>query len=176
MKREIENCYKILGCKSNATDAELKKCYRELALKYHPDKQVINNDGFCYSNLFDEVTTAYQRIRKFRQENPTSSDHSFTKAKQKAGHTFYKSQAKAKNTKSGPTAAEKHFIVFYNYYGEGSSGSGHITFGVNAPFINRGKFTKYMEQKLKKKYDEDFNIIITNILPLSPEEHKAWTS
>ena len=34
--------YKVLGIGSDATDAEVKKAYRALAKKYHPDNYVNN--------------------------------------------------------------------------------------------------------------------------------------
>ena len=33
-----ENYYKILGLEKNATESEIKKAYRKLAVKYHPIK------------------------------------------------------------------------------------------------------------------------------------------
>ena len=48
--------YEILGVKKTATEAELKKAYRDLAKKYHPDKNKGNKDA---ENRFKEISEAY---------------------------------------------------------------------------------------------------------------------
>jgi len=49
--------YDILGVKKNATDAEIKKAYRKLAMKYHPDKSTDKNKDE-YTKKFQELTEA----------------------------------------------------------------------------------------------------------------------
>lgn len=48
--------YEILGVKKSATEAEIKKSYRDLAKKFHPDKNKGNKEA---ENRFKEISEAY---------------------------------------------------------------------------------------------------------------------
>ena len=48
--------YEILGVKKSATEEEIKKAYRNLAKKYHPDRNKGNKDA---ENKFKEISEAY---------------------------------------------------------------------------------------------------------------------
>ena len=51
--------YDILGVSKNATDAEIKKEYRKLAIKHHPDK----NPGKENEEKFKEISKAYDILK-----------------------------------------------------------------------------------------------------------------
>ncbi len=52
----MKDYYYFLGLPQNATAEEIKKIYRKLSVKYHPDKN--DNDAF-FENRFREVQEAY---------------------------------------------------------------------------------------------------------------------
>ncbi|KAK4998799.1 DnaJ-related protein scj1, partial [Elasticomyces elasticus] len=54
-----EDYYKLLGLEKNASDGELKKAYRTLSKKYHPDK---NPGDETVHQKFVEVAEAYEAL------------------------------------------------------------------------------------------------------------------
>ena len=52
--------YEILGVQKNASDDEIKKSNRKLAMKFHPDR---NKDDKESERKFKEATAAYEALK-----------------------------------------------------------------------------------------------------------------
>ena len=65
---DSEKWYKILGLTKNSTDTDVKKAYRKMAVKYHPDKVQHLGDDFqrLAEEKFKTLNEAYQQIKKER--------------------------------------------------------------------------------------------------------------
>lgn len=63
----ITNPYAILGVSQNASNEEIKKAYRDLLKKYHPDGYVNNPLASLAEEKFKEVQEAYDQIMKERE-------------------------------------------------------------------------------------------------------------
>lgn len=63
-----ESAYKVLEIEPNASNEEVKKAYRKMAAKYHPDKVNALGDEFrkAAEEKFKSVQTAYETIKKER--------------------------------------------------------------------------------------------------------------
>ena len=75
----MKNPYEVLGVSPNATDEEVKKAYRDLARKYHPDKYRDSDLADLASEKMKEINAAYEEIQKMRESGNTgnqNSDHS----------------------------------------------------------------------------------------------------
>ncbi len=63
----MENPYKVLGISQKATDGEIKKAYRELAKKYHPDNYIDSPLADIASEKMKRINEAYATIVKERE-------------------------------------------------------------------------------------------------------------
>ena len=59
--------YSILGVTPSASDEEIKKAYRTLSRKYHPDANINNPNKDAAEEKFKEIQAAYNRIMDERQ-------------------------------------------------------------------------------------------------------------
>ncbi len=70
--------YKVLGISPNASDDEVKKAYRELARKYHPDNYVNNPLADLAQEKMKEINEAYDQITKQRSSGSSSGGYQST--------------------------------------------------------------------------------------------------
>ncbi len=73
----MKDPYEVLGVSRGADQAEIKKAYRELVQKYHPDKYAGNPLEDLAQEKMKEINEAYDAITKgTSQNNNTSNNHS----------------------------------------------------------------------------------------------------
>lgn len=69
------NPYQVLGISPDASDDEVKKAYRKLSKKYHPDANIGNPHQAEYTEKFKEVQTAYKTIMDERKKGFTQQTY-----------------------------------------------------------------------------------------------------
>lgn len=62
----LDNAYKVLGINDSASETEIKKAYRKLAIKYHPDKVAQLGEEFQKGakEKFQKVQDSYEKIKE----------------------------------------------------------------------------------------------------------------
>lgn len=104
--------YQILGVTKNATDAEIKKAYRKLALEYHPDR----NKSKDADAKFKEINKAYEVLGDSQKK---ASYDQF-------GHTAFEQGASAAG---GPFGGQGGQYGPFTYTYGSTGGNGGFDFG-----------------------------------------------
>ncbi len=66
--RDVNSDYHVLGIEPTATEEEIKKAYRQMAVRYHPDKVAQMGEEYQKGakEKFQKVQEAYESIKKAR--------------------------------------------------------------------------------------------------------------
>ena len=127
--------YSVLGVSPDASDEEIKKAYRELVRKYHPDNYHDNPLSELASEKMKEINEAYDTITKMRsgggqQQGAGGSRGGYTGSSGRSSNPTYNqiraainagNLALAESLLSGISThdAEWHFLMGSLYYRKG---------------------------------------------------------
>jgi DnaJ like chaperone protein len=66
--RDVDSDYKVLGIEASASDEEVKKAYRQMAIKFHPDKVASMGEEYQLGakEKFQKIQDSYENIKKNR--------------------------------------------------------------------------------------------------------------
>jgi molecular chaperone DnaJ len=118
--------YEILGVPRNADEAEIKKAYRKMALKYHPDK---NPGDKASEDKFKEAAEAYEILSDKDKRSRYDQFGHAGMGNNGGGHGGFS---------GGGMNMEDIFSQFGDIFGSGSFGGGFGRGGGGGRRVNRG--------------------------------------
>lgn len=148
-----QDYYQILGVSKNATDSEIKKAYRKLAMKYHPDHSKGEKNA---EDMFKKVSEAYAVLsdKEKRKQYDTFGSADF--------HQRYSQEDIFRNADLGDILKE---------FGFGGKGM-RFSFGGGSPFGGGGgPFGGYQRRQAPVKGSD-----LVYELPLTLQEVASGTS
>lgn len=87
----MKNPYEVLGIREGASEEEIKKAYRELARKYHPDQYVNNPLSDLAQEKMKEINDAYNYLMKnkgSRQSGTSYNTGGYQRYNQTGGNLY----------------------------------------------------------------------------------------
>lgn len=117
------NYYDVLGVPKNASDDEIKKAYRKLAMKYHPDR---NNNSKEAEDKFKDIQTAYDVLsdkdkRSHYDLFGNDSGGGFNSGSYREGYNPYSGSFEFDSNFDNETSGFSFSDIFENFFKENSN-------------------------------------------------------
>lgn len=110
--QEVRNYYEMLGVDKNASSSEIKKAYRTLAIKYHPDRNLGNKAA---EEKFKDINEAYEVLSD--QTRRVQYDQSISRKNfiDKAGFGNFGRNNNTANNRGGTAQRSRHRVDSQDY-------------------------------------------------------------
>ena len=121
--------YQVLGISPNATDDEVKKAYKELSRKYHPDSYANNPLADLAEDKFKEVQAAYTQIMNSRANGGSGYSQGYQNSdnnSSQGGYTNGNYNNGQYNRQSYQNYGQGYGRNPNGYYGSGGCSTGNI--------------------------------------------------
>lgn len=105
------NPYQVLGVSPSASDEEIKKAYRTLSRKYHPDANVNNPNKAAAEEKFKEVQQAYDQIMKEKQQGGGGFNGNYSYQNYGGGSSYGNSSSYRSDAGSPQMQAAANYIA-----------------------------------------------------------------
>ena len=130
----MKDPYQVLGVPRSASDEEVKKAWRDLARKYHPDNYAGSAQAAGYEEVMKEINEAYDAIQKERASGiggaseassnyssySSSGTTSFAEVRRLINEKNYeKARFIIESTPASDRGAEWHFLMGWLLYQSG---------------------------------------------------------
>lgn len=133
----MQNPYAVLGLTPGASDEEIKKAYRTLSRRYHPDANVNNPNKAQAEEKFKQVQQAYDQIMKDKQQGYSYGGSGYNTGNAGSGtygyggNNTHSGYSDSRGSESPQLAAAANYIA-NRYYAEALN----VLNGI--PFAERG--------------------------------------
>lgn len=124
----MRNPYQVLGVSQSASDEEIKKAYRTLSRKYHPDANINNPNRAEAEEKFKEVQQAYDQIMKEKQQG---GGYSYTSGGA-GGYGYGGSRSYNQNRNESPQMQAAANYIANHHFAEALNVLNNIPFGERA--------------------------------------------
>lgn len=137
--------YRVLGISRNAGEEEIKKAYRQLSRKYHPDANINNPNKDQAEEKFKQVQQAYHQIMKEREQG--------------IGSRSYRSRSYDRETSGGRTSGSDGPFGGSGSYSQRTSGYGRYTDAGDAE--DELRMQAVMNYVRNRQFKEALNVLDT---------------